>query len=73
MDLRRRHQLGYYRPLAGGARAHRNRRQGTVNGQRAVRNDRRIRPSDWTAKSKQINPSALGRIVGKPELIHMSV
>jgi len=28
--------------------------------QRAVRNDRRMRPSDWTAKSKQINASALG-------------
>src|SRR6266567_8206714 len=32
MDLRRRHQLGNSRPLAGSARSHRKRRQPTVNG-----------------------------------------
>jgi cytochrome c553 len=40
MDLRRRHQLGNPRPLAGSARAYRKRRRRTVNGRQVVRKDR---------------------------------
>ena len=60
VDFGRRNQLGNSRPLAGSARAHPNRRQRTVNGRRAVRKDRPVLPSVWTAKSKQLNPSAWG-------------
>src|ERR1019366_4525351 len=63
MDLRRRHQLGNSRPLAGRARVHPKRRQRTVNGRRAVRKGRPLLPSAWTAKSKELSPSAWGRMV----------